>query len=358
MALGLGKLTISTLQQTNRQGKPMASIPKDLLRAVTSNAHFRVAVALYELADSKGFVHKSTKELAAHIGVSESTLTRAFRDLESKNYLETQRIRKGFNKFSYNIYRVTIESSELESQTIPSPVTMSNTSTPAMISLSLKDEQSTADMVTNKYLVSQVSNKGKEILRISSPTGRLPHRETNIEGKPGSVVSPGLDSTIPASLNPKDFRTRGRRPVESWTHWDVAAEFAYLLQRRYPDVPLLIDKKRLAKALLPMRANYGSTAAIEMKLVEWFFDDRYKLRVAESQPHKIIGTFLNTFKTDLEKARRAVESDMENEGRSEFVYASDGKAFDNSIPGRRRLERYEEKLAATIEVETPLMALA
>lgn len=337
----------------------MHKIPDGFYSAVTKPAHFKVGVTLFQLADSQGEVRMSTKDLAEFCHVSESTLTRAFRDLESQGYLVTVRSRKGFNRFSFNVYKLNLESipedksvSKLDglwarglAQTskphdldVPVALNLSDGEDETDVFPSLRDEQSTGDKVTNKSLVSPVSKKGIEILRISTPTGE-PVKKSESEKKSKA-------KTMKLSMDPRDCRTRARRPIESWTTWDVAAEFAERLSKRYPLKPLLINQKTLAQALLPMRSKYNSNAKAEMILLEKFFHNNSLVKVAVREPNKIIGTFLNTFKTDLEKAIRL---SSEPEYVREVVYADDGQEFDNSIPGRKAMERYNARLRASTE---------
>lgn len=332
----------------------MHTIPKDLFVDVTRPAHFKVGVALYQLADSRGEVRTSTKDLAEFCHVSESTLTRAFRDLEAQGYLETQRSRKGFNRFSFNIYKLKLEvvessasprvnglwasssvahSNSRESNEALS-LTVSSSEVETEVLPSLKTEQSTTDTVTNKSLVSLVSKKGIEILRISTPTGEPVEKPKSESEKKSKATTQKL------SVDPKDCRTRARRPVEGWTTWDVAAEFSERLQKRYPMKPLLINQKTLANALLPMRSKYNSTAKAEMILVDQFFGEKSDLKRVVGQPNKIIGTFLNLFKSNLEAA--LVQSRLPIH--DEWVMASDGRKFDNSMPGRASRDRYNQKL--------------
>lgn len=342
----------------------MHQTPKELFTVVTKAAHFKVATALYQLADSKGEVRISTGELAAFCGVSESTLTRAFRDLESKGYLETRRSRKGFNRFSFNIYTVKLEKPNqtqtplrenglwvsAPTQQLTSPAEVTKTVAPTLsdgvvndeLFPSLTKERSTAVTVTSKSIDSQVSKKGKEILRISIPTGK-PVEKRKSESK---EILQGTSYKL--SMDPKDFRTRGRRPVETWTTWDVAAEFADRLQKKYPTKPLLINKKRLAEALRPMRKNYGSTPEAELWIIKFFFMDPQRARIAETAPSKVVGTFLNLFKTDLEKAL-SMSRQPKND---EFVYASDGREFDNSMRGRLKRDEYEATLVSVGALES------
>ncbi len=333
----------------------MSPMPGDLGRNIRSNAHFRVAVALYELADLSGLVQTSTKNLSEITGVSESTLTRAFRELELKGYLVTTRTRKGFNKFAFNEYRVLLEPKEESVESTWNLIGTSNANLASLnvsaeeqlpeVFVSLKDEQSTAvpgnsETVTNNYL-----NQNKEILRISNQSEKK--RKVKNSGTNQIFNTSRKNSRIWAfTPDPKDFNTRALRPIASWSHWDVAAEFADRLHARYPDRPALINKNRLAKALLPMRSNYDSSPEIELTLIDWFFDDHHKVLLAESQPEKLLGTFLNMFKTNMDKARSAIAYAAKYADIPDWVYASDGKRFDNSMPGRYALKEYELELSS------------
>lgn len=342
----------------------MLTMPSSLFKDITKPSHFKVAVALYSLADREGTIEISTKQLSDFCDVSESSLTRAFRDLEEKGYLETERTRKGFNRFSFNVYRLLrIEPSEgAESRTgksiralsvewgiaeknqneasRPSSNVSDGENTEA-VSQSLKDERSTAVKVADNAIESQVSHKEEEILRIPSPTGSTPKEFKSPEEN--SLKQP--QAKKPLSMDPKDFRTRGRRPVESWTTWDVAAEFADRLQKAFPTRPTLINKKRLAKALLPMRSQYGSNAKAEMFLVDLFFLTRANIIAVSREPHLAIGIFLNYFKTDLE---RAIKSSQKQVVVGKLI-ATDGREFENTIPGRVAYKYHEEKLKASGE---------
>lgn len=351
----------------------MPQIPTLMFTEVTKPAHFKVAVALYNLADFNGIIRITTKELSAFCNVSESTLTRAFRDLESKGFLTTTRSRKGFNRFSENVYAVRPENetpsplsaatqAKLRGSWANVPTVLDTNTSEAIGSialkasdgdgvmdnfLSLRGERSTAGPVANRQSNSDVSHKGKEILRISSPTGKSP-----VEISLSNSETPEVVKYPKLSMDPKDFRTRGRRPVETWTTWDVAAEFSDRLQKRYPDRPMLVNKKTLAGALLPMRSKFNSNPKVELLLMKWFFEDRHKVRVAERNPQQIIGVFLNTFKTQLTKALSLADIPEV----PQFVYADDGKRFDNSMPGRKARDEYNKKqrtLSQTFEVSEP-----
>jgi hypothetical protein len=333
----------------------MHKIPDGFYSDVTKPAHFKVGVALYQLANMVGEVRVSTKDLSDFCHLSESTLTRAFRDLEALGYLTTERSRKGFNRFSFNVYKMKLEAiveskqvekvnglwakglnvveTSLDSDT-SRPLNLSDGSKSQDVFLSLTDEHSTGDTVIDKPLVSNVSKKGIEILRISTPTGS-PEKKSSSEKK--SKAKP-----TKLSMDPRDCRTRARRPVEGWTTWDVAAEFAERLAKRYPLKPLLINQKTLASALLPMRSKYNSNAKVEMILLEQFFGDRSDLKRVVDQPQKIIGTFLNTFKTDLEKVLKIVEREDDEDS---YLFADDGTRFENTMRGLMCVRRHNQSLA-------------
>jgi hypothetical protein len=272
------------------------------------------------------------------------------------------RTRKGFNRFSFNVYRLlkiepaagaesrtgksiralSVEwgiAEKRQNETLGPSSNLSDDEYTTEVSLSLTDERSTAVKVANKAVDRQVSHKEEEILRIPSPTGSTPKEFKSVNEN--SLRPP--QAKKPLSMDPTDFRTRGRRPVESWTTWDVAAEFANRLQKAFPTRPTLINKKRLAKALLPMRSKYGSNAKAEMFLVDLFFLSRANIIAVSNEPHLAIGIFLNYFKTDLDRALKGSQTQIVV-GK---LIASDGTEFDNTIPGRVALRHYEEKLKAS-----------
>jgi len=333
----------------------LAQVPKDLFTSVTKPSHFKVGAAFYTLADENGEVPPiSTKELAAYSGVSESSLTRAFRELEEKGFLETIRTRKGFNKFYLNKYKVRLDEEqsvlpknelgtseqvpddiqECFSSGIAVDVKLSDGVVTKDVFSSLTPERSTHEQLVQDIAGKPTNSKDSEILRISSSRKIL-------EESPKSVLNsdaPKMSATL--SVNPRDFRTRGRRPINEWTSWDVAAEFSDRLQRKLRGYPVVINKKKVEGALRSLRSSSGTTPKVEMMLMKMFFEDKSKWSLAKKEPHKVIGAYLNLFKTDLEGLKRRVEQ----EHVPSCTYASDGREFDNSIPGRWRRDKYEEKL--------------
>jgi hypothetical protein len=227
---------------------------------------------------------------------------------------------------------------------------------------------STADSNSSNYITTVVTNdlyshkkksKYKEIPVTSKwrPRGEDTTGDDEIGGfglledeKPAAVKHK-------LSTDKRDPKTRGRRPQEEWTPVDVAVEFSFQLSRKYPLLPGLINTKNLSGALASQRKQYGISAPVEMEIMRLFLGDERKhhdWNVGEN--YKLLyKRYLRMFTTDMDKAlnnlgmpsRREladVGAVVASEPTSEYVYASDGRAFDNSMPGRKSLERYEERL--------------
>lgn len=155
------------------------------------------------------------------------------------------------------------------------------------------------------------------------------------------------------STDARDPKTRGRRPQENWTPSDVAAEFAFLLGKKHPYLPGLVQSRELRGALAQNRKKYGITAVIEMEIVRMFLADARMHADAEKNPQYLHRRLLKMFNTHMDEAlhnlgmptrKQLSNVEVDDGERSEYVYASDGREFDNSIVGRKSLTRYEEKL--------------
>jgi hypothetical protein len=86
-----------------------------------------------------------------------------------------------------------------------------------------------------------------------------------------------------------------------------------------------------------------------MAVMEKFFGDARIWIEAKKAPHFAHKIFLreitkSTAEVLDELGMNDVVAEVSKPARAQYVYASDGKKFDNSIPGRVRLAKYEEKL--------------
>jgi hypothetical protein len=84
-------------------------------------------------------------------------------------------------------------------------------------------------------------------------------------------------------------------------------------------------------------------ATLEMELLERFFGDERNLQLIKGSPKKAHGIFLNFITTNVSRVVEDLQMTSEDKVEN-YIYASDGKRFDNSMPGRRDLKEYEEKL--------------
>jgi hypothetical protein len=148
-------------------------------------------------------------------------------------------------------------------------------------------------------------------------------------------------------VSKRDPKTRHQRPQEEWTAADVASEFAVRVYDRVRGIPGLVSTKDLRGALSANRARFGVSSTIEMELLEKFFADERNITAIKNSPRKAHGIFLNFITSNINSVTEEMGMDdevLDTEMAVEYVYASDGKKFDNSMPGRRALEMYEEKL--------------
>ena len=150
-------------------------------------------------------------------------------------------------------------------------------------------------------------------------------------------------------VSKRDPKTRYLRPQHEWTAADVASEFSSRVYARVRGIPGLVKTEAVRGALSKWRKEHGITALIELEIMDMYFADERILVNAKKNPKFIVGSFLRMFTTHLDKARenRGLPPITEEEPvvadseRRVYVYASDGKAFDNSLPGRKARDRYE-----------------
>lgn len=158
------------------------------------------------------------------------------------------------------------------------------------------------------------------------------------------------------STDARDPKTRKRRPEETWTPADVAAEFAFRLSMRHPLIPGLVKTDAIRGALAKQRKQYGVTAVIELEILKMFMaNDSFHKDWNIGDAYKLLpGRYLRMFTTHMDEALRNLgmpsRRDLASvsvaiEPTAEYVYASDGTAFDNSMSGRLNMREYEEGLA-------------
>lgn len=297
----------------------------------------------------------SMEELARHTQSSEESVRRSLRGLESKQLVATTRTKRNLGKLSYNQYRMISPSHKnVEVESLPHNLPAhNNVGSTADIDIAITTSDNLITNKTTSYLVPKGTKKRKEFKVI----GRW--SEEDEVGGFGLFDSEIAEKSPSAKVSKRDPKTRSLRPQEEWTAADVASEFASRLYQAIPGVPNLVNTASVRGALAKMRKQYDSNALIELEIMKMFFEDPWVQSQGRDKPAFLAGRFLKMFANNFDQAlqnlgmpaRRAPsEKAVSSTPRVEFLYASDGEQFDNSMPGRMALERYEESLRRTSDV--------
>ena len=334
----------------------MGLYEENILLSLT-DSELRTVIALRTLATPQGLVEATTEQLGELTGYSPATLRRAFRGLEERELLTTVRTKRNLGKYSVNKY--TLAPSLIPERWQTEPSLTDERSTVGKDSY-ISNNSYIANLDINNISRGKIGKSRKEIVVSGNkrwyPKGEDTSGDDSIGGF--GLFEDEQPSTVKMkmSTDARDPKTRGRRPQENWTASDVAAEFAYLVGRKHPYLPGLVNSRDLRGALAQNRKKYGITAVIEMEIVRMFLADARMHADAEKNPQYLHKRLLKMFNTHMDEAlnnlgmpsRKQLHNGTVDDGeRTEYVYASDGREFDNSIVGRKALQRYEEKLRAT-----------
>jgi hypothetical protein len=325
-----------------------------LLLSLSSN-EARTLLALRHLSDRNGKVVATMEELGILTHYSRETLRVAVRGLEERGIINTRRTKRNLGKLYKNEYQLVQENLASESET------PENLASPAEV-FSQKFLASTAG--TDDVVVTSNTNSKSIVLNTSYLIPSEAREEEKF--KEVKVVSKWqddddhiggfglLDGETRASLKPvpvskKNPKTRWQRPQDDWTPADVATEFSYRMYQKINNAPAMLNTAELRGALASYRKRYNTNATIEMSVMEKFFGDARVWGQAKKAPHFAHKIFLRLITTETANVldeldmNDSVNESMEEEY-AEYVYASDGKKFDNSVPGRVRLAKYEQQL--------------
>lgn len=306
-------------------------------------AQLRVFLALSHLENRWGGAKAvSMDELSELTGYGRSAISRAVAGLADAAWIEVVRSKRNYGMLAKNKYRILGRPSGdtwLVGSEAPCP----------------PGETSTRSHVTT--ITTKSTNITKSTSKLKSAVPSEPH---SAEAQKGSVVVnrwsededdlPGfglLDSDLKPvveKISKRDAKTRHQRPQDEWTANDVASEFASRVYEKVRGIPGLVNTRGLAGALATNRKRFGVTAAQEMATLEKFFSDERNLATIKKFPKGAHGVFLNAITKFLAEGHQVSESPVDSVAVDDYVYASDGKKFDNSMPGRAALKRYEEKL--------------
>ena len=107
--------------------------------------------------------------------------------------------------------------------------------------------------------------------------------------------------------------------------------------------------RMLSGALGKFRKQYGTTALIELELLNIFMADGDNFKGIGDEAPFLYKRYLSSFGTKMNLARTnlglgKVTAKIDTETKSATLTASDGRVFQNSLSGRAQLERYEKRL--------------
>jgi hypothetical protein len=149
-------------------------------------------------------------------------------------------------------------------------------------------------------------------------------------------------------VNKRDPKTRHQRPQEEWTPADVASEFSSRIYAKLRGYPGVVNTKELWGALAANRARFHVTAVIELEALDRFMSDERNLVAVRKYPKNAHRMFLNAITNNMNTIVTSMDMeeklDKDPESTAEYVYASDGTEFDNSMSGRLELKAYEANL--------------
>ena len=318
----------------------------ELLLLSLSPNEMRTLLALRHLADLNDKAKVTMEELGTLTGYSRESIRLAMRGLEERNLVATNRTRRNLGKLYKNEYQLLPENWE-------NPEILASTEVEETKTTVVNFQENLASTDSTAVLDSNLDTKDKKdyVFFIAAE----PHREEKMVNRWDDDDDIGgfglLEGEVPASQKKgpvarNNPRSRNQRPQDQWTTYDIASELAAGLYDRIRGIPGLINVRKLGPILGKYRKDYGTNALIELEVMEIMFSDPKMLEKVKKDPANAWRFFLSMLTQHGKKAQDnlGVEETFDNNENTSYVYASDGKKFDNSMPGRAAMGRYEDKL--------------
>ena len=309
-----------------------------------TDTEIRVYLTLLAWRDKWGEVVTSMDELSELTDLHRSTLSRTMKSLAEQNFVKVKRTKRNEGKLSYNIYvpMQCLPSETLvreEPKKVEQPCAPSETSTTIYTSLSKLNKT-----INTTYLLSDSVTKTTKEKKV-----------VNRWNDDDDVAGVGLFDFEEKSKEPQvkirknDPKTRNLRPRNEWTAADVASEFAVRIYAKIPNTPGIVNTAELRGILSRNRKAYNVTAEIEMEAMDRFFEDTRAMHRIMLDPYKSHLKFIAALQSKYSKLRTQVTGEeldvkVDTPAQVRYLVATDGRQFDNSMPGRLALEKYEAKL--------------
>ena len=319
-------------------------IPDEVLDLGLKPSEFYLLAVLFRRAGFGGVVELTMETLSDLTGSSRTTIWRDMSGLEAKGLVDTHRTKRNFGKFFKNKYQLLSpcfksESREVEiKELVVSPCFNSETSTASRVTISN----------TSKVLVKNTSySLGGDAPVEGFKEIKLVNAWSDDDDMPGFGL---LDSEIAAKQVPKKVGkarpvNRMMRSEDLWNAQDVATEFGMMLYQHCKAHTGPVDSNSLRVILNTYRKRYNLTSVIELEVLRRMFADESAVAQIRKAPERGYKIYLSWLVNHVNQTANGVkEAQVDTKKTSEYVYASDGSEFDNSMSGRLDLAQYEEKL--------------
>jgi hypothetical protein len=303
----------------------------DLVLLDLTPTELRVFLALRHDVDRWGESRASMEMLGELTGYGRTTLSKAVAGLVRRDLIRVHRKKRDFGRLSWNVYTVVPCSPE-RTRLVIEPK-------------SPRSRERTSTRVLNKSLevkLTKTINTEVAAPRLEESMNRW----QDDDDLPGvGLLDAVSESDKSKPLSKKSAKNRSERPQAEWTANDVAVEFSFRVYARMPQVPRTIDTNTLRMRLSVNRKKYGQTAAQEMAAMDKFFADERNYRRVEQNPAKAHFEILQAIATYIrETTSPVVAVPVDITVAMDYIEASDGRKFENNMPGRAALKRYEDKL--------------
>lgn len=321
-------------------------------------AELRVFLALRSTADRWSESHVSMEELTELTGYGRTSLSKAVQGLQNAGIISIKRTKRNYGRLAKNVYVLPRsaertwdeEPGSLERTSEVSPCSVERTPTASSIAIEVVKATKLDNQVTTMTTVTTVEKDTSYLFNGSAVEGGKLNRWSDDDDNLGGFGL--LGDEVPASqkakpISKRDPKTRHQRPQHEWTPNDMASEFASRLYDKVRGIPGLVNINRLAPVIGKYRKERGTTALYELEVLDMLMMDEGRLRQVKQDPANAWKIFLRMLATHGQQAMTKLGMDdtaLDIEPADKYVYASDGRKFDNSMPGRAARDLYETKI--------------
>jgi hypothetical protein len=315
-------------------------LPDELLDVGLKPSEFYLLAVLYRNVDRWGEVNLTMDQLGELTGSSRTSLWRDMSGLEARGLVDTERQKRNLGRLHKNKYRLISpgfisETTEVDNNThVELPCSNDETSTADYIASTTNLSSQSLVSKTSSYLEPEGLEKEKKLVNNWK-------EDDDVAGF-GLLWGEAEQVVQSKNLSKKSSKNRHLRPQSEWTANDVASEFSKRLYQKISGVPAIVNTDKVRTIISKYRKEYGTTATVELAVMDLFFGDDRTFAKARREPHNAWLMFVRMLTTHSPQVTASAALDKDSE--DEYIYASDGTKFDKSMPGRVELAEYEKSL--------------